>query len=228
MSDDDLRAIIADRVLGRFYGKYEGVVEATDDRRELGRIRARVPAVLGPELLTGWALPCAPFGGGAGRGFLALPEPGDTVWIEFAGGDVSRPIWSGAFWGAPESTGGDGDLGTRTGSELPASDGETRGGPGRLVLRTRSGHRLYADDDAGELVLVAGEDGATIRLDAQGVVTIEAGTIKLGAGAGEKLILGDSFMQLFNQHTHPTGVGPSGPPTNPMTSSHLSQVSSTE
>ena len=41
-------------------------------------------------------------------------------------------------------------------------------------------------------------------------------------------MLGDTFMQLFNQHTHPTGVGPSGPPTQPMATSHLSAKVTTE
>lgn len=226
MIDDPQRAVAGRH--DRFYGKYEGVVTDNADPRKLGRVRARVPAVLGPDLESGWALPCAPFGGGKERGLLAVPEVGDTVWMEFAGGDVSRPIWVGTFWSAPESTGGDGDLGSSTGTEVPTSDGSKVAGPGRLVLRTRSGHRLYADDDAGVVAIVAGDDGAEIRIDAQGVVTIKAGTIKLGDGASEKLVLGDSFMQLFNQHVHPTGVGPSGPPSNPMTPSHLSQVSSTE
>ena len=228
MNDDELRALVAERLQGRFYGKYEGVVTDNADPRQLGRLRARVPAVLGSDVETGWALPCAPFGGGKERGFLALPEVGDTVWIEFASGNVSRPIWAGTFWSAPESTGGDGDLGTATGPESPTSDGSSRGGPGRRVLKTRSGHRLYADDESGVVAIVAGDDGAEVRIDAQGTITIKAGTIKLGANAGEKLVLGDSFQQLFNQHTHPTGVGPSGPPTNPMTPSHLSRVSSTE
>lgn len=228
MIDDDLRSLILDRLLGRFYGKYEGVVSSNSDPKGLGRIRAYVPAVFGPDVQSGWALPCAMFGGGKDRGFIAVPEVRDTVWIEFAGGDTSRPIWSGAFWGAPSSTGADGDLGTQIGNEVPVSSGSTRGGPGRLVLRTKSGHRLYADDSSGVIAIVAGDDRAEVRIDAQGTITIKAGTIKLGASAGEKLVLGDSFMRLFNQHTHPTGVGPSGPPANPMTPSHLSSVSSTE
>jgi len=228
MIDDDLRALIADRLVGRFYGKYEGVVSANTDPKGLGRLRAYVPAVLGPDVQSGWALPCAMFGGGKDRGFIAVPEVGDTVWIEFAGGDPSRPIWSGAFWGAPRSTSADGDLGTEVGSEVPASTGSTRGGPGRLVMRTKSGHRLYADDSSGIVAIIAGTDGAEVRIDAKGVVTIKAGTIKLGAGADQKLVLGDAFMQLFNNHIHPTGVGNSGPPSPRMESSHLSQVSSTE
>jgi hypothetical protein len=36
-------------------------------------------------------------------------------------------------------------------------------------------------------------------------------------------------MQLFNTHTHPTGVGPSGPPVQPMVAgSHVSTKHKTE
>jgi hypothetical protein len=228
MIDDDLRMLITERLVGRYYGKYEGVVCANVDPKGLGRVRAYVPAVFGPDVPSGWAFPCAVFGGGKGRGLIAVPEIDDTVWIEFAGGDTSRPIWSGTFWSAPKSTENDGDLGKEVGAETPTSSGTTRGGPGRLVMRTKSGHRLYADDESGVVAIVAGDDGAEVRIDAEGVVTIKAGTIKLGENAGQKLVLGDAFKALFNSHIHPTGVGNSGPPTQPMGPSHLSGVASTE
>jgi hypothetical protein len=218
---------LADRLEQAYYGKYEGVVTATDDPLEIGRLRARVPAVLGEDTETGWALPCAPFGGGKDRGLLFLPEVGDTVWIEFAAGDVSRPIWCGVFWGAPESSGSPDDLGEATGSELPEIDGN-RAGPGHLVLKTNAGHHL-AFDDQGEIVILAAGDGkAEIRLTSSGEVVVTAERIKLGSSASEPLVLGQAFQTLFNTHTHPTGVGPSGPPVQPMTPAHLSSKSSTE
>jgi uncharacterized protein involved in type VI secretion and phage assembly len=33
---------------------------------------------------------------------MMLPEIGSGVWIEFEGGDVSYPIWSGCFWNGGE------------------------------------------------------------------------------------------------------------------------------
>ena len=131
----------------RFYGKYEGVVTDVADPKKIGRIRAKVPAVLGEQVDSGWALPCMPAGGGKERGMLFLPQVGDTVWIEFAAGDVSRPIWVGTFWGAPDSTGGADDLGTETGSEAPTGDGGKDATPTLSVLKTKSGHELTFDDD---------------------------------------------------------------------------------
>ena len=47
----------------RFFGKYRGVVTDNQDPLMIGRIRARVPDVMGDDE-SGWAMPCAPFGGG--------------------------------------------------------------------------------------------------------------------------------------------------------------------
>jgi uncharacterized protein involved in type VI secretion and phage assembly len=212
----------------RVFGKHEGFVVDTADPKRIGRIRARVPAVLGEDVDTGWALPCVPAGGGKDRGMLFLPQVGDTVWIEFAAGDVSRPIWVGTFWGAPDSTGGADDLATATGPEAPTADGGRDAAPGLSVLKTRSGHELTFDDDGEVVLLASGTGEASIRFEKGGVVVVTAERIKLGASATEKLVLGDAFMQHFNGHTHPTGVGPSGPPTQPMSTTHLSAKVTTE
>ena len=214
-------------VRDRFYGKYEALVTDTADPLEIGRVKAKVPSVLGEDVECGWALPCAPFGGGKDRGLMAVPEVGDTVWVEFAAGDVSRPIWAGTFWGAPDSSGGQDDLGEATGTEAPTSE-DTPAGPGHVVFRTKAGHRLVFDDNGGIVILANGGDAAEIRISEDGEVTVKAEKIKLGQDASEALVLGDAFKQLFNQHTHPTGVGPSGPPTQPLGSSHLSSKSKTE
>jgi uncharacterized protein involved in type VI secretion and phage assembly len=44
-----------------------------------------------------WAMPCVPYAGN-GVGFFAIPPEGANVWVEFEGGDPSRPIWTGCFW----------------------------------------------------------------------------------------------------------------------------------
>ncbi len=227
MSDatiEQLRAAFDELVRGRFYGKYEAVVTDVDDPLAIGRVRAKVPAVLGEDVISGWALPCTPFGGGKDRGMYALPEVGDTIWLEFAAGDPSRPIWTGCFWGAPSSGGQQDDLAQESGAELPS---EAK--PGQLVIKTKAGHLVHIDDDGGTIVIATAQGKARITLDDAGEVLVEADTIKLGSDASESLVLGDAFLQFFNQHTHPTGVGPSGPPTQPMqASSHLSSVSKTK
>lgn len=217
-----------DWAVERFYGKYEGVVTDVTDPKNIGRIKALVPAVLGEQVETGWALPCVPAGGSKDAGMLFLPKVGATVWMEFAGGDVDQPIWAGTFWGAPDSIGGRDDLGTKTGAETPTGDGGKQATARLSVLRTSSGHELTLDDD-GEVVLLANGNGkSSLRFKKDGTVVITAEKIQLGSSAGEKVVLGNTFMDFFNKHQHPTGVGPSGPPSQQMSPSHLSSSVTTE
>jgi uncharacterized protein involved in type VI secretion and phage assembly len=84
----------------RFYGKYRGIVTDNRDPQNQGRIRARVPAVMGDQE-TGWALPCSPYAGN-GVGFFFVPDTDSKVWIEFEAGNIESPIWTGGFWGIGE------------------------------------------------------------------------------------------------------------------------------
>lgn len=223
MKLDELLRVVDERVLSRFYGKYEAVVTNVDDPLKIGRVRAKVPAVFGPDVESGWALPCAPFGGGKDRGMLFVPEVGDSVWFEFAGGEPSRPIWVGAFWGAPS-----GESVSADSTEVPTNE-DKKAGPKLGILRTKAGHRIVIDDDGGVVLIAHGEGKAEIKITKAGEVIIKAEKVMLGKdGASQAVVLGNDFMQYFNTHTHPTGVGPSGPPAQPMQSSHLSKKSFTE
>jgi len=81
-----------------FYGKYRGIVTDIEDPWQIGRVRARVPDVMGDQE-SGWAMPSVPFGG-SGMGFFAIPKTGAGVWIEFEHGDPDYPIWSGCWFGS--------------------------------------------------------------------------------------------------------------------------------
>jgi uncharacterized protein involved in type VI secretion and phage assembly len=142
--NEDLMFELADRLQNRFYGKYRGIV--TDVDASTLRIRATVPAVLGTTP-SGWCQPCVPYAGPK-VGFFFLPDPGAAVWIEFEGGDVSYPIWTGCFW--------------RDG-ELPAEATPTVRG-----IVTAAPHQLLFDDDADEVSLGDSNGGAVV-LDSSGV-----------------------------------------------------------
>ena len=91
---DQLLADLAERIQHRYYGKYRGVVTQVDG--ETMRLKAKIPAVLF-EQESGWAMPCVPYAGPQ-VGIAFLPEAGSGVWIEFEGGNVSCPIWTGCYW----------------------------------------------------------------------------------------------------------------------------------
>ena len=81
---------------GPFWGKYRGKVADNRDSSGLGRIKVQVPGVIGDTVLQ--ALPCVPYAGPQ-VGFFMIPPVGANVWVEFEGGDLDRPIWTGCFWG---------------------------------------------------------------------------------------------------------------------------------
>ena len=82
----------------RFYGKYRAIVVDNQDPKQLGRLKVKVPSVLGADVVTGWAAPCTPYGGAADQGLLFVPERDAGVWVEFEEGDLEFPIWVGTYW----------------------------------------------------------------------------------------------------------------------------------
>ncbi len=96
---DDLTQMLLEWVRGHYFGKYRGTVSDNADSTSRGRLKVKVPAVLGD--LEVWAMPCVPYAG-ASVGFYSLPAAGAGVWIEFEGGDPSYAIWTGCFWGDDE------------------------------------------------------------------------------------------------------------------------------
>jgi len=86
---------------------------------------------------------------------------------------------------------------------------------GDIRLRVKEGQKFTIAMGEDEDVLEVFKDGAQLRVD-------------LGESADERVVLGDSFMQFFNDHIHPTGVGPSDVPTVPMDATLLSDLSKTK
>jgi uncharacterized protein involved in type VI secretion and phage assembly len=159
---------LLERLRTRFYGKYRGIVSQVD--ASTMRVKAIVPAVLG-ETVTGWCMPCVPYAG-PGVGIAFLPETGSGVWIEFEGGDVSYPIWTGGYW--------------REG-EFPADAADHL-----KVIVTTAPHKLEFDDDAGTITL-SDPNGNTVTLDSSGItcsngqstVVVSSSSVSVNNGALE-------------------------------------------
>ncbi len=177
MPSEEVLARLIERVEGRFHGKYRGFVTENDDPDNLGRIRAKVPRLLGDKE-TGWALPAFIYGGTAEQGLFAVPDVGAGVWIEFEGGDLSYPIWTGTWY---------------TTDAIPEG-----AKPGKKVLKTKSAHKIVLDDDAGSIEITDTNDNS-IKMDAE--------TIKISAGTAVKIVIDSPQIELVENSTHPLVFG---------------------
>lgn len=206
---------ILERQTDKFYGKYRGLVTVNVDPLNLGRIRAMVPEVLG-ETPSSWAVPCAPYAG-PGSGLFAIPPPGAGVWIEFEAGDVSRPIWSGAWWGT---------------AEVPVNHRGIPSVPTTKILRSELG--LQASfDDVTQTITISDAIGvnlvtikvleATVEVQGGARVVLEAPLIQHGRFATHPAVYGDlllaylnQLVMLFNTHIHPGELAAGFIPVTPM------------
>jgi uncharacterized protein involved in type VI secretion and phage assembly len=163
---------LVEKVERRFYGKYRGFVVDNQDPAKLGRLKLKVPSVLGSDVVTGWAMPCAPYGGDANQGFLFIPEVGAGVWVEFEEGDLEFPIWVGTFWSAP---GGDSEL-PKPNKADGTEESNVQDPPTRKIIKTLKGHTLqFEDADGSEMIaLVDGVNKHVITLDANGIKITDA------------------------------------------------------
>lgn len=216
----------------RLYGKFRGRCVNSSDPERRGRIIAFVESVLGG-IQTGWAEPCVPFAGLA-AGFLSLPLPNAGVWIEFEGGDVSKPIWAGCFWASSEAP--------------PAPPGGASSMPTTKVWRSDQGLSAVLDDATQTMTLsdATGQNKLEVSV-ATGTVTIKGAarvvhngkTVHVGsAGARHPAAFGDDLLvylnqlvAIFNAHVHPgelaMGILPvtPAPPVGPMPPAQANLIS---
>ena len=98
----------------------------------------------------------------------------------------------------------------------------------------QAGAQVHLDADGSQLVIedangntitlsqsgtsVEDSNGHSITMDASGAkisatqIVLDGTMVMLGGAGGEPVLKGQSFLQFFMTHVHPTGVGPSGPP----------------
>lgn len=203
MTESITASAVASETRDRVFGKYRGIVLTNTDPLNLGRLQANVPEVLG-EVPTGWATPCAPYGG-TGAGFFSVPQVGAGVWIEFEGGDVSRPIWTGCYWGT---------------GEVPMQPPGSPSLPTTKIWRSDFGLSAVLDD-AQQTITLSDAVGAnqvvisvatgTVTVKGLARVVLEGPLIQEGSQtAAHPAVFGDQLLTylgqlvtMFNTHVHP-------------------------
>jgi hypothetical protein len=129
---------------------------------------------------------------------------------------------------------------------------------GSIILGNKTGSLIYMNAEAGEVSIIdehgnlisSNADGMKmidktgnvvelkdqlVQVLGQGSVVIncktaqlKAGAVELGDAADTPVVRGDDWKAWAEAHTHPTGVGPSGPPTEPILPTVLSTVVKTK
>ncbi len=194
---DDLLVRLVERVENRFYGKYRGFVVDNADPEKRGRIRVKVPSVIGDEVVSGWALPCAPYGGTPDVGAFFIPEVEAGVWVEFEMGLVEYPIWVGTFWSKP---GGDPEP-PKPNAPDGVEESDVQDPPTRKIFKTVKGHTIqFEDADDQELVLIVENKNANvIAMNKDGItITDGANTNKIEmTSSGITIDAGDKAIQII-------------------------------
>ncbi|MBI4650385.1 hypothetical protein HY745_03685 [Candidatus Desantisbacteria bacterium] len=159
-----LVALFHEKVENKYYGKYRAIVTDNMDPKKLGRVKVKVPSLLGEHEI-GWAMPCFPYGGGADRGYYMIPENDDGVWVEFEAGDISYPIWSGTWWAKDETPKG-------------VEDAEPV--PDIKMIKSKSGNIIQLDDTSGsESISIIDKSGNKVVMKSESISIIDKSENKI-------------------------------------------------
>ncbi|WP_406003071.1 phage baseplate assembly protein V [Streptomyces sp. NBC_00829] len=218
----------------RYYGVVEALVVENDGDDE-ARVKLKFPW-FDDVTVTDW-IRVSQLYAGHGYGTVFVPEKGDEVLVAFVHGDMRFPIVLGGLYNGKDKP--------------PAARTEGRD---QKMIRTRHGHEVLLDDtrdkaavritsaaghvveldDQGKAIRITAAEGGSVTVTAQGEITLKAPkvtvdspSIDLGGGATEPLVLGNTLLQAFNTHTHPSPAGPTGPPTVPLTPAVLAKKART-
>lgn len=238
----ELIAGYLEKVECRYYGKYRGFVSDNADPENRGRLRLRIPAALGDDVVSGWALPCAPYGGASGVGFFYIPDKDAGVWVEFEQGQLDYPVWVGTFWAKP---GGTTEVPSPTSSQSPPTAKMIKTKNHTIQLEDASGSEaITISDGANSNKVVMDSNGITIQmkdesnevvLTSSGIALVSKAVMIGSDSASQPLVLGTqlltaltNLLTYLTSHTHTGNLGaPTSPPLIPPNASvDFSQINS--
>ena len=198
-----------------------GEVVDIADPLKIGRIKVKVYGKFDqiPTEHIPWAYPANNItaGSATGGGFFSVPKLKSLVAIRFDNGNIYHPEYTFV---------------QKISAEVKAEIENSYENAHIIIYDTVTEGKLkiFFTEEKG-LMLDYKENQINIKPDnniviktKDNVIIDHAKTIELGKGAAEKLVLGDSFLSLYNAHTHIGNMGaPTSPPVVPMTPvAHLS------
>lgn len=92
--------------------------------------------------------------------------------------------------------------------DVPLGDIMAIAGVGNIIASTEVGEVVVETLEGSVLI----QGGTSVNVLSDGLVTINAPLVEAGEGALQQLC-NTAMLSLFNVHTHPTGMGETGPPT---------------
>jgi uncharacterized protein involved in type VI secretion and phage assembly len=178
----------------RIDGVMIGVVTDNNDPDKLGRVKLHLP-LHDEKAETDWVR-IATLMAGKSMGSLFIPEVGDEVLVAFHLGQIRQPIVIGMLWNkknappAPADKNDERKIVSRAGSQIMFSD---KSGEETITIKTKKGQNVVladkddsltiADQSGNNSVVIKGasaneitikSSATTIKLDAQGNVSIES------------------------------------------------------
>lgn len=111
-----------------------GIVTDSQDPQNQGRVKVKYPW-LDDSQASDWVRVAMPMAGG-GRGFQFVPEVGDEVVVCFQHGDMHMAVIVGALWNGQDAP--------------PDNDYMEGSNVKHRVIKTRIGHTMLFDDEAGQ------------------------------------------------------------------------------
>jgi uncharacterized protein involved in type VI secretion and phage assembly len=162
----------------RYFGLYPAIVTNIVDEESLGRVQVKFPWLgnRGADEVRAWATLLTPYADDD-QGFQVMPAKDTQVVVAFEAGELRRPYIVGSAWNGVESqpdtpveANNKRLIKTRSGSLLEFDDTD---GAAKVTLSMKSGHKLVLDDSANEVTL-AHSNGAYLKIDIAGTVSIQA------------------------------------------------------
>ena len=187
---------------------FMGVVEDINDPRKEGRCKIRVISIhedLIPTEDLPWAYPSQKsniFGAAGAAGSISIPKKGAIVIVKFNNGNIYSPEYISIHELAQDVK--DELSSEYEGSHILLFDGDQElkiwFAPSKGITISLKGASINLAPDN------------TVTLKTENKVVVDAKRVELGQGAAESLIKGDTFLNLFNTHAHPSAGAPPAVP----------------